>query len=204
MLGMIYGAWAGIALGLAVRNCCVDCCMYLLLVASCILLHGIIALSLLPQSPVQLGSFLFRATVKQRSFARLDISADFDENIPEPSTGGHVSKKLAKILGFTDEWVRMPDYQRVRLQQSADGTVGYHPSLCPGLSVCLGDESFLPPAQLVWFNQVIKTLWPHIGKVVYKQALEQAKPALADVCKSVRFLMLHGVCARCITRGDCI
>lgn len=126
MLGMIYGAWAGIALGLAVRNCCVDCCMYLLLVASCILLHGIIALSLLPQSPVQLGSFLFRATVKQRSFARLDISADFDENIPEPSTGGHVSKKLAKILGFTDEWVRMPDYQRVRLQQSADGTVGYH------------------------------------------------------------------------------
>ena len=62
----------------------------------------------------QIGSFVFRAVVNQRSFARLDYSADFDDNIPEPSTDGHVSKKLKKIMGFTDEWVRMPDYQRVR------------------------------------------------------------------------------------------
>lgn len=39
--------------------------------------------------------------------------------------------------------------------------------------------------QLVWFNQVISTLWPHIGKVMYKQVLAQAGPALKDVCKMV-------------------
>lgn len=56
---------------------------------------------------------MFRRAVKQRSFARLDYSADFDDEIPEPVTEGHVSKKLKGIMGFTDEWVRMPDYQRV-------------------------------------------------------------------------------------------
>ncbi len=61
----------------------------------------------------QIGSFVFRAAVKKRSFERLDIAADFNDDIPEPSTGGHVSKKLKTIMGFTDEWVRMPDYQRV-------------------------------------------------------------------------------------------
>lgn len=58
---------------------------------------------------------MFRRAVKQRSFARLDYSADFDDNIPEPVTEGHVSKKLKGIMSFTDEWVRMPDYQRVGL-----------------------------------------------------------------------------------------
>jgi hypothetical protein len=42
--------------------------------------------------------------------------------------------------------------------------------------------------QLVWFNHVIKTLWPHIGKVVFKQAVEQAGPALDDICKKVQQL----------------
>jgi hypothetical protein len=56
---------------------------------------------------------VFRRAVKQRSFARLDYSADFDDEIPEPVTEGHVSKKLKGIMSFTDEWVRMPDYQRV-------------------------------------------------------------------------------------------
>lgn len=64
---------------------------------------------------MQIGSFLFRAAIHKRSFARLDYSADFDDSIPEPVTQGHVSKKLKTIMGFTDEWVRMPDYQRVRL-----------------------------------------------------------------------------------------
>lgn len=32
---------------------------------------------------------------------------------------------------------------------------------------------------------MIKTLWPHIGKVVFKQAVEQAGPILDDVCKKV-------------------
>jgi hypothetical protein len=61
----------------------------------------------------QVGSFVFRRAVKQRSFARLDYSADFDDDIPEPVTEGHVSKKLKSIMSFTDEWVKMPDYQRV-------------------------------------------------------------------------------------------
>lgn len=67
---------------------------------------------------VQIGSFVFRAAVKQRSFARLDYSADFDDEIPEPITQGHVSKKLKGIMGFTDEWVRTPDYQRVRFSSA--------------------------------------------------------------------------------------
>lgn len=42
-----------------------------------------------------------------------------------------------------------------------------------------------PCLQLVWFNHVIKTLWPHIGKVVFKQAVEQAGPQLDAICKQV-------------------
>ena len=52
--------------------------------------------------------------IQPRSFARLDISADFDDEIPEPSTDGKVSQKLKTILGFTDEWAKTPDYQRAR------------------------------------------------------------------------------------------
>lgn len=33
---------------------------------------------------------------------------------------------------------------------------------------------------------MIKQLWPHIGKVVFKQAVEQAGPQLDAVCKQVR------------------
>lgn len=105
-----------------------------------------------------IGAFMFRVAVRQRSFARLDISADFDDSIPEPATGGHVSKKLTKVLDFTAAWVRLPDFQR-----------------------------------LVWFNKVIKTLWPHIGKVMYKQVLAQAGPALKDVCKMAPMGILESV-----------
>jgi hypothetical protein len=131
VLGMFYGAWIGIAIGLAI------------------------------------GSFVFRAAVKQRSFARLDYSADFDDEIPEPSTGGHVSKKLKTVMGFTDEWVRMPDYQR-----------------------------------LVWMNHVIKTMWPHIGKVVFKQAVEQAKPILDDICTKVPMGILESIDLEVIDLGE--
>lgn len=41
-------------------------------------------------------------------------------------------------------------------------------------------------------NHVIKTLWPHIGKVVFKQAVDQAGPILDDICKKV--LMQHWCC----------
>ena len=34
-------------------------------------------------------------------------------------------------------------------------------------------------------NHVIKQMWPHIGKVVFKQAVEQAKPILDDICTKV-------------------
>ena len=60
---------------------------------------------------------MFRTVITPRSFARLDISADFDDSIPEPETGGIVSQKLKTILGFTDEWAKMPDYQRVRARR---------------------------------------------------------------------------------------
>jgi hypothetical protein len=43
----------------------------------------------------------------------------------------------------------------------------------------------------VWFNHVIKTLWPHIGKVVFKQAVEQAGPQLDAICKQVQHERPH-------------
>ena len=64
--------------------------------------------------PLQAGYFVFPSVIQPRSFARLDISADFDDEIPEPSTDGKVSQKLKTILGFTDEWAKTPDYQRAR------------------------------------------------------------------------------------------
>lgn len=114
-----------------------------------------------------IGAFLFRVAVRQRSYARLDVSADFDDSIPEPSTGRHVKKKLTKLLNFTAEWVRMPDYER-----------------------------------LIWFNQTINTLWPHIGKVMYKQALAQAGPALKDVCRMVPMGILESVDIEKLELGD--
>ena len=63
---------------------------------------------------MQAGYFVFPNVLQPRSFARLDISADFDDDIPEPSTDGKVSQKLKTILGFTDEWAKTPDYQRAR------------------------------------------------------------------------------------------
>ena len=65
----------------------------------------------------QTGFLVFRTVIIPRSFARLDISADFDDDIPEPDTGGMVSQELKTILGFTDEWAKNPDYQRARACQ---------------------------------------------------------------------------------------
>ena len=62
---------------------------------------------------MQAGAFIFRLALQKRSFASLDINADFNDEIPEPMTGGKVSSKLQSILGFTDEWAKSPDYQRV-------------------------------------------------------------------------------------------
>jgi len=64
---------------------------------------------------------VFPSVIQPRSFQRLDISADFDDEIPEPSTDGKVSQKLKTILGFTDEWAKTPDYQRARPLISAVG-----------------------------------------------------------------------------------
>ena len=63
---------------------------------------------------IQAGYFVFGTTIRKRSVARLDISSDFDDEVPEPATGGRVSQKLKSILSYTDEWAKNPDYQRVR------------------------------------------------------------------------------------------
>ena len=49
---------------------------------------------------------------KQEKYHRLDISADFDDNVPEPKDGVVVSAKMKSILGYIDSWVKQPDYER--------------------------------------------------------------------------------------------
>ena len=56
----------------------------------------------------------------------MDISADYDDGIPEPVTEGRVSRKLMPILDFTDAWVKNPDYQRVSHGVMFEDLIGYN------------------------------------------------------------------------------
>jgi hypothetical protein len=46
-------------------------------------------------------------------------------------------------------------------------------------------------AQVTWFNHLLKTLWPHMGKTIVKEVMAQAKPALIDVCNQASARRCH-------------
>ncbi len=79
---------------------------------------------------------------------------------------------------------------RMQLQEHLAGDIIPDAVLCPCLRTRTEAADTACP-QLVWMNHVIKTMWPHIGKVVFKQAVEQAKPILADICTKVFHYILH-------------
>ncbi len=78
----------------------------------------------------------------------------------------------------------------MQLQEHLAGDIIPDAVLCPCLRTRTEAADTACP-QLVWMNHVIKTMWPHIGKVVFKQAVEQAKPILADICTKVFHYILH-------------
>jgi hypothetical protein len=57
---------------------------------------------------------LVMGRTEPRTFKHLDIAADFDDDIADPPTGVPITRKMKAIMNYTDNWVKTPDYERVR------------------------------------------------------------------------------------------
>ena len=65
---------------------------------------------------VQLGGQLFKShgDVDEDRYHYLDIEADNDDNVPEPTSGKDMSPEFREILKYAPKWTTWPDFEQVR------------------------------------------------------------------------------------------